>query len=36
MHTEIRFEYAGAVYAFTNFVGVKPALKVIEEEAAKR
>ena len=32
----LRFEYAGAVYAFTNFVGVKPALKVIEEEAAKR
>lgn len=36
MHIEIRFEYAGSVCAFTNFVGVKPVLKVIEEEAAKR
>lgn len=32
----LKFEYAGSVYAFTNFVGVKPALKVIEEEASKR
>jgi hypothetical protein len=32
----LRFEYEGAVYSFTNFVGVKPALKVIEEEANYR
>ena len=30
----LKFEYRGAVYSFTNFIGVKPALKVIEEEAA--
>ena len=29
----LKFEYEGATYSFTNFVGVKPALKVIEEEA---
>ena len=29
----LKFEYNGSVYSFTNFVGVKPALKVIEEEA---
>lgn len=29
----LRFEYEGSTYSFTNFVGVKPALKVIEEEA---
>lgn len=30
----LKFGYEGATYSFTNFVGVKPALKVIEEEAA--
>ncbi len=29
----LKFEYNGSTYSFTNFVGVKPALKVIEEEA---
>ena len=29
----LKFEYEGFTYSFTNFVGVKPALKVIEEEA---
>ena len=29
----LKFEYQGSSYSFTNFVGVKPALKVIEEEA---
>lgn len=28
----LRFEYEGNKYSFTNFVGVKPALKVIQEE----
>lgn len=32
----LKFEYQGGTYAFNNFVGVKPALKVIEEEANKR
>ncbi len=32
----LKFTYAGSVYSFTNFVGVKPALKVIEEESKKR
>lgn len=32
----LKFEYHGAIYSFTNFVGVKPALKVIEEEASHR
>jgi len=32
----LKFEYEGAVYSFTNFVGVKPVLKVIEEEAGAR
>ena len=32
----LKFEYNGYSYSFTNFVGVKPALKVIEEEAANR
>lgn len=31
----LKFEYQGAVYSFTNFMGVKPMLKVIEEEAAR-
>lgn len=30
----LKFGYEGATYSFTNFVGVKPALKVIEEEAS--
>ena len=30
---KLQFEYEGFVYSFTNFVGVSPALKVIEEEA---
>ena len=29
----LKFTYQGCTYAFTNFLGVKPALKVIEEEA---
>ncbi len=29
----LKFDYNGSIYSFTNFVGVKPALKVIEEEA---
>ena len=29
----LKFEYNGAAYSFTNFVGVKPALKVIADEA---
>ena len=32
----LKFEYEGSAYSFTNFVGVKPALKVIEEEASNR
>ena len=27
----LKFEYNGEAYSFTDFVGVKPALKVIEE-----
>ena len=29
----LKFEYEGNAYSFTNFAGVKPALKVIEEES---
>ena len=32
----LKFKYKGSTYSFTNFVGVKPALKVIEEEANNR
>ena len=32
----LKFDYNGSTYSFTNFVGVKPALTVIEEEAANR
>ena len=32
----LKFEYNGYSYSFTNFIGVKPALRVIEEEAADR
>ena len=32
----LKFEYEGSAYSFTNFVGVKPAFKVIEEEASNR
>ena len=32
----LKFEYNGSSYSFTNFTGVKPALKVIEEEASNR
>jgi hypothetical protein len=32
----LKFEYEGMVYSFTNFVGVKPALQVIEDEASRR
>lgn len=32
----LKFEYEGAVFSFTNFVGVKPALEVIRQEAARR
>ena len=32
----LKFEYNGSTYSFTNFLGVKPALKVIEEEANNR
>lgn len=31
----LKFTYEGCEYAFTNFIGVKPALKVIEEESKK-
>lgn len=31
----LKFEYEGNKYSFTNFVGVKPALRVIEEESRK-
>lgn len=31
----LKFEYNDADFSFTNFVGVKPALKVIEEEAKR-
>ena len=31
----LRFTYDGHVYSFTNFIGVKPALRVIEEESRK-
>lgn len=31
----LKFEYNDADFFFTNFVGVKPALKVIEEEAKR-
>lgn len=32
----LEFEYNDSTYSFTNFAGVKPALKVIEEEASNR
>lgn len=32
----LKFEYNGYPYSFTNFFGVKPILKVIEEESSKR
>ena len=32
----LKFEYNGGAFSFTNFVGVKPALKAIEEEANNR
>ena len=32
----LKFEYNGFTYSFTNFVGVKPALKVIEYEASNQ
>lgn len=32
----LKFTYSGSEYSFTNFTGVKPALKVIEEESRKR
>ena len=32
----LKFEYNGEAYSFTDFVGVKPALQVIEEEANNR
>ncbi len=32
----LKFEYNGSIYSFTNIVGMKPALKVIEEEAGNR
>lgn len=32
----LKFDYNGARYSFTNFLLVKPALKVIEEEANKK
>lgn len=31
----LKFEYEGNTYSFTNFAGVKPSLKVIEEESKK-
>lgn len=32
----LKFTYEGDLFSFTNFVGVKPALKIIEEESKKR
>lgn len=32
----LKFDYKGARYSFTNFLFVKPALKVIEEEANRK
>ena len=32
----LRFSYAGSSFSFTNFVGVKPALKVIEQESKRK
>ena len=32
----LKFDFDGAHYSFTNFLGVKPALKVIEEETQNR
>lgn len=32
----LKFDYNGFTYSFTNFAGVKPALRVIEEEANNR
>jgi len=32
----LKFEYDGAVFSFTNFLGVKPALNVIKEENQKQ
>lgn len=29
----LKFDYKGSRFSFTNFLGVKPSLKVIEEEA---
>lgn len=29
----LKFDYQGSRFSFTNFLGVKPSLKVIEEEA---
>lgn len=31
----LKFRYNGQKYSFTNFIGVKPMLKVIEEESQK-
>lgn len=32
----LKFKFAGSVYSFKNFMGVKPALKVIEEESQNK
>ena len=32
----LRFEYQGAVFSFKNFLKVRPALDVIEEESRKQ
>lgn len=32
----LKFDYEGGHYSFTNFVGVKPALKAIEKETQNR
>ena len=32
---KLYFVYNGGEFCFTNFIGVKPALKVLEEESAK-
>lgn len=32
----LKFEYDGFYYSFTNFLGVKPLLEVIEEESRNR
>ena len=32
----LKFEYDGGLFSFTNFSGIKPILKIIEEESNKQ